>query len=84
MYCNSKCAALASYYRRKAGLAPPARWQHPALCSDNPILCAAALHAVQLGGAHDWSSATTLCVLDGRVGRPADRRIGQRIIQRII
>ena len=73
MYCNSKCAALASYYPRKAGLAPPARWQHPALCSDNPILGAADVHAVQLRGAHDWSRATTLCVLDGLLSRPAQR-----------
>ncbi|MGH3561647.1 MAG: site-specific integrase [Mycobacterium sp.] len=79
MYCNGKCAALASYYRRKAGLAPPARWQHPALCSDDPIVGAAARRAVQLGQAHDWSRSMTLCVLDGLVtvldGRHADHRV---------
>jgi integrase len=79
MYCNGKCAAMASYHRRKAGLAPPARWQHPAVCSDNPIVGAAALRAVQLGQAHDWSRATILCVLDGLItvleGRPAGERV---------
>jgi integrase len=79
MYCNGKCAALASYYRRKAGLAPPARWQHPALCSDNPILGAAARRAVQLGEAHDWSRATTHCVLDGLHTVLDGRRAGERV-----
>jgi len=79
MYCNSKGAALASYYRRKAGLAPPARWQHPALCSEDPIVGAAALRAVQLGGAHDWSRAMTLCVLDGLLTVLDGRRVGERV-----
>jgi hypothetical protein len=25
-YCNNRCSALASYYRRKAGLPVPPRW----------------------------------------------------------
>lgn len=78
-YCNGTCAALASYYRRKAGLAPPARWQHPALSSDNPIVGAAARHAVQLGQAHDWSRSTTLCVIDGLVTVLDGRRSGERV-----
>lgn len=79
MWCNGKCAAKASYYRRKAGQPAPARWQHPALCSDDPIICAAARRATQLGQAHDWSRSTTLCVLDGLLtvldGRPAGEHV---------
>ena len=79
MYCNGKCAALASHYRRKAGLAPPARWQHPALCSEDPIVGAAALRAVQLGQAHDWSRSMTLCVLDGLLTVLDGRRVSERV-----
>lgn len=79
MYCNGKCAALASYYRRKAGLAPPARWQHPALRSDDLIIGAAARRAVQLGQAHDWSRSTTRCVLDGLLTVLDGRRAGERV-----
>lgn len=79
MYCNGKCAALASYYRRKAGLAPPARWQHPALRSQDPIVGAAAARAVQLGQAHDWSRSTTRCVLDGLLTVLDGRRAGERV-----
>ncbi|MGH3265828.1 MAG: hypothetical protein ACRDNS_27975, partial [Trebonia sp.] len=79
MYCNGKCAALASYYRRKAGLAPPARWQHPALRSQDPIVGTAARRAVQLGQAHDWSRSTTLCVLDGLLTVLDGRRDGEPV-----
>lgn len=79
MYCNGRCAALASYYRRKAGLAPPPRWQHPALCSQNPIVGAAAARAVQLGQAHDWSRSTARCVLDGLLSVLDGRRAGERV-----
>jgi hypothetical protein len=48
-YCDHKCRALGSYYRRKAGIPIPPRWQHPALTSDNPALRSAAAHAKQLG-----------------------------------
>lgn len=65
MYCNNRCSALASYYRRKNGQPVPPRWQHPALTSDNPVLQAAAAHAKDLGQAHGWSESTTRCTLDG-------------------
>lgn len=79
MYCNRNCSAKASYYRRKAGQPIPARWQHPALLSDDPVLRRAVVRAQQLGEAHDWSASTTRCVLDGLVtvldGRSADQRV---------
>ena len=65
VYCTSNCSALASYYRRKRGAAPPPRWQHPALSADNPALRAAAACAQQLGEAHGWHRSTTRLVLDG-------------------
>ncbi len=79
MYCNNNCSALASYYRRKAGLSVPSRWQHPALGSEDPLLRRAAVGAQELGEAHGWSRSTTRCVLDGLVtlleGRPAGERV---------
>jgi integrase len=65
VYCTSNCSALASYYRRKNGAAPPPRWQHPALGADNPALRAAAACAQQLGQAHGWNRSTIRLVLDG-------------------
>ncbi len=56
VYCTSNCSALASYYRRKNGAAPPPRWQHPALGSADPVLRAAAARARQLGEAHPWTA----------------------------
>jgi integrase len=79
VYCNSKCSALASYYRRKSGAAPPPRWQHPALGSASAPLRAAADRAEQLGEAHGWSPSTIWCAMDGLTvlldGRPAGERI---------
>jgi integrase len=70
---------LASNARRKAGVPPPPRWQHPAFRSANPTLRAAAAHAQQLGKAHGWSPATIRCTIDGLTslldGRPAGERI---------
>src|SRR6266699_3156988 len=42
VYCNNNCSALASYYRRKSGAAPPPRWPHPAFGSASTALRAAA------------------------------------------
>jgi integrase len=79
VYCNNSCSALASYYRRKNGAAPPPRWQHPALGSANPALRAAAARARQLGETHGWSPSTIRCTLDGLTvlldGRPAGERV---------
>jgi hypothetical protein len=79
VYCNNSCSALASYYRRKNGAAPPPRWQHPALESANPALRAAADRARQLGETHGWSPSTIRCTLDGLTvlldGRPAGERV---------
>ena len=65
---------MASLYRRKNGIEPPPRWQHPALTSEIPLLRAAAERARQLGEANGWSRSTTRCALDGLVvlldGRP--------------
>lgn len=57
----------------------PARWQHPALSADDPIVGAAALRAVQLGQAPDWSRSTTLCVIDGLLTVLGGRRPGERV-----
>ena len=79
VYCNNNCSALASYYRRKNGTAPPPRWRHPALESADPALRAAAARARQLGEAHGWSPSTIRCALDGLTmllgGRPAGERV---------
>ena len=79
VYCGNNCSALASYYRRKNGAAPPPRWQHPALESGNPVLRAAADRARQLGETHGWSRSTLRCALDGLTvllgGRPAGERV---------
>lgn len=78
-YCNRRCSALASYYRRKAGLPVPPRWQHPALLSSDPTIQAAAAKARQLAEAHGWDRSSARCVLDGIVtaleGRPAGERV---------
>ena len=65
VYCNRNCSALASYYRRKSGAAPPPRWQHPALRSASAALRAAADRARQLGDTHGWSPSTIRCAMDG-------------------
>ena len=78
-YCSKRCRTLASNARRRAGVPPPPRWQHPALGSDNPTLRAAATHAQQLGEAHGWSPATVRCTIDGLTvvldGRPAGEHV---------
>lgn len=79
VYCGNNCSALASYYRRKRGAAPPPRWQHPALGSAGPALRAAAARARELGETHGWSPSTLRCALDGLMvlldGRPAGERV---------
>ena len=79
VYCGNNCSALASYYRRKNGAAPPPRWQHPALESAGPALRAAAGRATQLSETHGWSPSTLHCALDGLMvlldGRPAGERV---------
>jgi integrase len=79
MYCNRNCSAKASYRRRKAGQPVPPRWQHPALYADNPLIRVAASRAVQFGEAHDWSTSTTRCVLDGLVTVLEERPAGDRV-----
>jgi integrase len=78
-YCNRRCSALASYYRRKAGLPIPPRWQHPAMSSNDPVVQAAAARTQQLAEAHGWDRSSARCVLDGIVtvldGRPAGERV---------
>lgn len=66
-WCSNNCSALASYYRRKAGLPVQKPWQHPALTSDDPVLRTAALQARELGALHGWSSSTIMCAIDGLV-----------------
>jgi site-specific recombinase XerD len=79
VYCGNNCSALASYYRRKSGAAPPPRWQHPAVGSADPALRAAATRTRQLAEAHGWSPSTIRCALDGLMvlldGRPAGERV---------
>ena len=79
VYCNNNCSALASYYRRKRGAAPPPRWQHPALGADNPALRAAAACAQQLGEAHGWDRSTIRLVLDGLAVVLGGRAPGERV-----
>jgi integrase len=79
VYCTSKCSALASYYRRKRGAAPPPRWLHPALSAGNPALLAAAACAQQLGKAHGWHRSTTRLVLDGLAVVLDGRTAGERV-----
>src|SRR5260221_14172033 len=65
---------MASLYRRRNGIEPPPRWQHPALTSDIPLLRVAAERSTKLGEAHDWSRSTVRCAIDGLTalldGRP--------------
>ena len=79
VYCNNKCGALASYYRRTRGAAPPPRWQHPALGADNPALRAAAACTQQLGEAHGWNRSTIRLVLDGLAVVLDGRTAGERV-----
>jgi len=65
LYCTKSCRTQASNQRRKDGVAPLPRWQHPALASTNPALRAANLHAHELGQTHGWSPSTITCALDG-------------------
>ena len=78
-YCNRRCSALASYYRRKAGLPVPPRWQHPALSSGDPAVRAAAAKALRLAEAHGWDRSSARCVLDGILTVLEGRRTGQRV-----
>lgn len=79
LYCSNKCRALASYYRRKDGVAPPPRWRHPALDSADAVIRTAARRAQELGEAHRWDQSTTRRVLDGLLtvlhGRPEGERV---------
>ena len=79
VYCNKNCSALASYYRRKTGAAPPPRWQHPALGADDLALLAAAACAQQLGEAHGWDRSTIRLVLDGLAMVLDGRTAGERV-----
>jgi integrase len=80
VYCNNNCSALASYYRRKSGAAPPPRWQHPALGADNPALRAAAACGQQLGEAHGWDRSTIRLVLDGLAVVLDGHTAGERVM----
>jgi hypothetical protein len=70
---------MASLYRRKNGIEPPPRWQHPALTSDVPLLRAAAGRARLLGEANGWSRSTARCAIDCLSvlldGRPEGERV---------
>jgi integrase len=79
-YCNSKCRGLASYYWRKAGVPPPARWQHPALASDNLALRSAAARAKQLGEANGWSPSLVRCAMDGLTAALEHRPPGKPVM----
>ena len=77
-YCGRSCSGKAYYHRGKAGLPPRPPRRHPALESENLVLAAAAIHARELGAAHDWSGETTNRCLDALVtlmdGRCPDDR----------
>jgi hypothetical protein len=78
-YCSTNCAKRASEARRKKGIAPPGRRQHPALGSDNPTLCAAAARVEQLVEARGWSPTMRLRVLDGLMAVLADHPLGEPV-----
>jgi hypothetical protein len=79
VFCTNNCRQQAYRSRRKTGLPPLPRWQHPALRSDDPTLRAAAERADEHGEAYGWSSSTTRCTMDGLTvvlaGRPAGERV---------
>jgi hypothetical protein len=79
IFCTNNCRQRAYRSRRKTGLAPLPRWQHPALHSDDPTLRAAAALADELGETYGWSMATIRCTMDGLTvvlaGRPAGERV---------
>lgn len=80
LYCSPNCGKRAWEQRRRTGTAPPLRWHHPALDSDNPALQAAAARAEQLGEAHGWWTPTgRIRVLDGLTtvlrDRPPDQPV---------
>ena len=60
-------------HRRKKGIEPPPRWQHPALTPDSPLLRTAAERARQLGETNGWSRSTIRCAMElavpGRLAR---------------
>src|SRR5664280_2166859 len=78
-YCNNNCTAMASYFRRKAGAAPPVRWQHPAFSSDNPVLQSAAVQARHLGETHSWRRSNIRLVMEGLTGLRQFRPAGQPV-----
>jgi hypothetical protein len=65
LYCSLNCAKRAWEARRRKGIAPPGRRQHPALGSDNPTLRVAAARVEELVEARGWSPTMRLRVLDG-------------------
>ena len=79
LYCSRNCSKRASETRRKNGVAPPGRWQHPAVGSDNPALRGAAAHAEHLVEAHGWSATMRLRVLDGLTDVLASRPPGAAV-----
>lgn len=79
MYCNNRCRAWASYWRRRNGDPVPPGWQHPALTTADPVLHAAAIKTRELGEAHGWHRATTRCVLDGLVAVLDGMSAGDRV-----
>lgn len=79
LYCSPNCRKRASARRVKTGTAPPRRWRHPALSSDNPALHAAAVRAEQIGEAHSWSATTQLRVIDGLTTLLKDRPPGEPV-----
>ena len=79
LYCSPNCRKRASEKRAETGTAPPRRWQHPALSSDNPALHAAAGRAKELSEAHGWAPGTFLSVLDGLTALLHERPSGEPV-----
>ena len=78
-YCTKSCRNMASLYRRRNGIEPPPRWQHPALTSEAPLLRAAAERTRQVGEANGWSRSTIRCTIDGLAVLLDSRADGERV-----
>lgn len=78
-WCNNKCSALASYYRRRDGIPNSPSWKRPALESDDPVVLAAVQHVTQLSQLHGWSPTTINSTVDGLWVVLADLSAGDRV-----
>jgi DNA-binding Xre family transcriptional regulator len=77
-YCTNRCSALASYYRRKAGLPVPRAGSIPRCPPGESAVRTAAAKALQFAEAHGWDRSSARCMLDGIVTVPEGRPSGQR------